>query len=186
MGLNYLNLDDDTRHWMLQEFQLGDYYLSPRLTEAGLERWAILLEESIQNHTDVWLERELLRYNCFRSTEYRINRSGSRSPVRINAPHSAKMLAEGEFNRYYLRGLCLRAQSQGISSLVVYRGKEVANPRPESEEKIGMAIDANELLITLRMHDFVSVDAAFSIPSGPNSGLTARLPLNQEIAAITA
>ena len=95
---------------------------------------------------------------------------------RINQPHAAQQLAEGEFNRYYIRGLCRRAQEEGITELVIYRGKEVRKPRPESQAKIGTRISVDHLLEALRSHDFVSVEEAFAVPSGPNSGLTAQLP----------
>jgi hypothetical protein len=67
--------------------------------------------------------------------------------VPITAPET---LAEGEFNRFYARGLCLRAMAQGIESLVVYRAKDVVNPRPESVALIGKSLPAKQLLDDLR------------------------------------
>jgi hypothetical protein len=86
------------------------------------------------------------------------------------------MLAEGEFNRFYLRGLCLRGKDDGFSHLEIYRGKAVSEPRPESQAKIGCLINVDVLLAALRSLDFVSVEqSGFAIPSGPNSGLTAQI-----------
>ena len=95
---------------------------------------------------------------------------------RVNQPHAAQQLAEGEFNRYYLRGLCMRAKAANVSSLVIYRGKQVNQPRPESEAKIGTSINVDTLLSALRTNDFVTIEDAIGVPGGPNSGLTARLP----------
>jgi len=64
-----------------------------------------------------------------------------------NAPQT---LAEGEFNRYYIRGLCARAIAEGIDEVVVYRGKAVKDPRTESQAKIGKRFNARVLLRDLR------------------------------------
>ena len=176
MGIRYQNLDDVTRAYMLEESRLGGHYKSPRLNGVGLESWVSLLEGAIQSHDDDWLSAELLRHGYFKAVETYTTRSGAVAQRRINAPHSAQMLAEGEFNRYYLRGLCRRASEESTPELLIYRGKAVTNPRPESEAKIGTRIGILGLLNTLRRNDFVSVEEAFAVPGGPNSGLTARLP----------
>jgi hypothetical protein len=89
--------------------------------------------------------------------------------VPVNA---AEILAEGEFNRFYARGLCLRAVAEGIDKVVVYRGKEVLNPRPESEALLGKHFPVEELLQDLRQH--IGTDTALGLPAGPNSGLRVR------------
>jgi hypothetical protein len=174
MGIKYANLDATTRGYMLQESQLGGHYSSPRLTDVGLTKWVQLLELAIESHNDDWLGNELIRLDYIRDQEPFKTKSGS-SWRTINKPHSAQMLAEGEFNRYYLRGLCLRATNEGQSTLTIYRGKSVTTPRPKSEAKIGTAINVDQLLPMLRSNDFVSIELAFAVPGGPNSGLTARL-----------
>jgi hypothetical protein len=85
-------------------------------------------------------------------------------------------LAEGEFNRFYARGLCARALSEGISEVIVYRGKRVMQPRQESEAMIGKRISAKDLLEDLRKSESKGVEPALGIPSGPNSGITICLP----------
>jgi hypothetical protein len=82
-------------------------------------------------------------------------------------------LAEGEFNRFYLRGLCRVAIDGRTPSIAVYRAKPVAEPRPESQALIGTTFDANTLLADLRAH--TGVDTALDLPPGPNSGLSGRL-----------
>lgn len=82
------------------------------------------------------------------------------------------MLAEGEFNRYYIRALCLRAIEEG-KKLKVYRAKEVGNPRSESAVKIGQEVDSQLLLADLRKN--IGIDTCFGLPAGPNSGLSVRL-----------
>jgi hypothetical protein len=63
---------------------------------------------------------------------------------------------------------------EGVEALVVYRAKEVANPRPESTALIGKSLPANRLLDDLRAN--VGTDTALGLPPGPNSGLSVKLP----------
>lgn len=175
MGIHYENLDVSTRSFMLEESALGDHYISPRLTEEGQAQWRNILEEGIKDHNDDWIAGEILHRGYMRMQE-QCSRKGVPYTRKINREHAAQQLAEGEFNRYYIRGLCLRAKSTGADSLVVYRGKAVRTPRPESEAKIGTLISVDVLLSALRSNDFVTIEAAIGVPGGPNSGLTCRLP----------
>jgi hypothetical protein len=81
-------------------------------------------------------------------------------------------LAEGEFNRFYARGLCVHVLASGGTEVEVYRGKEVQNPRPESQAMIGRRLPAQNLLDDLRTAQ--GVEPALGLPRGPNSGLTVR------------
>ena len=175
MGIRYENLDDTTRKYMRTESDLGGHYPSPRLNDQGSNAWVGLLNEAIANHNDDWLGGELVRQGLFKNRES-YTRQGKTYARDINIPHAALQLAEGEFNRYYLRALCRIAQEKGIDHLVVYRGKAVDNPRPESEAMIGKPIAVEELLTALRSNDFVTIGDVLKVPGGPNSGLTARLP----------
>ena len=89
--------------------------------------------------------------------------------------NAAEVLGEGEFNRYYIRGLARRAIEDDISTLVVYRAKPARNPRPESEALVETALAPQELLEDLRAHPGDELPA-LGVPSGPNSGLSVRLP----------
>ena len=91
--------------------------------------------------------------------------------VPLNAPET---LAEGEFNRFYVRGLCACALDEGINEVQVYRGKAVRSPRPQSQALIGKMIPAQALLEDLKQSP--GVEPALGVPPGPNSGLTVRLP----------
>ncbi len=175
MGIHYENLDKITRRYMREELELGPIYESPRLTEDGLEQWPTLLGRAIDGENDDWLAEQILNLDLMRSRES-YTRSGVQRQRNINKMHAAQQLGEGEFNRFYIRGLCRRAQAEDIKTVVVYRGKEVQQPRPESEAKIGSHVDVGELLAALRSNDFVSIEDHLAIPGGPNSGLTARLP----------
>ena len=177
MGLHLDNLDKMTRQYMTEELERdvknGRLYLSPRLSEKGKKDYESLLRQAIRNGNDETLAQALRSDGRLMSIERKRKRSGGATNARVPAI-AAETLAEGEFNRFYIRGLCLRAIEEGIPELVIYRAKEVANPRPESQRMIGNTISAKALLDDLRAH--IGVDTALGLPAGPNSGLSVRLP----------
>ena len=104
--------------------------------------------------------------------EQRRKRGGgfTRARVPVTAPD---ILSEGEFNRFYVRGLCVRAIEGGMNQVEVYRGKSVNQPRPESEAMLGKKLSAEAVLKDLR--ESIGVDPVLGLPPGPNSGLTVRM-----------
>jgi hypothetical protein len=153
LGINFENLDTQTREFMIKELELdissGKLYISPRLNAAGQTNWANLLREAIQKYDDDWLTNQLLIKGYMRTQEKRRTRSGGIAMARV--PVTAReTLAEGEFNRLYARGLCARAIKDGITEVEIYRGKSVRRPRPISQAKIGKKVAAKTLLEDLR------------------------------------
>jgi hypothetical protein len=180
MAFTFQNLDPVTRQYMLQEVDLDvssdKLLLSPRLTPDGEEQYPALLREAVQAHDEAWLTERLRPY--MRDTESRRTPSGGTTEAKV--PYDAhESLAEGEFNRFYMRGLCARAIAEGIEHVEVYRGKQVNQPRPESQAKIGQRVSPQALLDDLRAFD--GTETELGIPSGPNSGLTVRLASQQVI-----
>jgi len=173
MGIVYRNLDEECRKFMLEELNKDaserTLYISPRLNDVGSKSWKTILEEAIQRHDDVWISNKLRSENLLKDQEQRKKPSGgfTVAKVPITAPET---LGEGEFNRFYARGLCLKAIKNGITEVTVYRGKQVQQPRPESEAMIGKKINAKALLEDLRKSQ--GVEPALGLPPGPNSGLT--------------
>lgn len=177
MGIYYRNLDEKTREFMLKELEMdieqGKIYISSRLNAQGQSKWTGLLKEAIAHHNDDWLANQLKAMGYMNSHETRKTKTGKVINARVPM-NASETLAEGEFNRYYARGLCARAIDEGIYEVVVYRGKEVQNPRIESQNKIGQRVNAKDLLEDLRRSP--GVEPALGIPPGPNSGLTICLP----------
>lgn len=177
MGLQYDHLDETTRKFMLEEIdfdvQHGSLYLSPRLHDAGCASWPSLLREAATSGTDETLAAAVRRDECFHTHMQRAKPKGgfTTAAVPYNAPET---LAEGEFNRFYIRGLCRRAMEEGIPYLVACRAKQVERPRAESEALIGNQFDPGQVLADLRAN--TGVDTAFGLPAGPNSGLCLTLP----------
>lgn len=175
MPLEYADLDNATRRFMLKELQRdidgGTLYLSNRLSSEGSNEYPSLLTEALEKGDDGSLAEALARPGVLRSHET-VTRKGRL--VEAKVPHTApQTMSEGEFNRYYMRGLCCRAIEAGMDRLVVYRAKQVSKPRRESEEMIGAGLRPKDLLEDLRTH--VGIDTALGLPPGPNSGLSIRL-----------
>jgi hypothetical protein len=175
MSLNLTNLED-ARPFMLAEIRAdiaaGKLFLSPRLSPTGLKEYPNLLIQAVQSQNDTWLSTQLRTPGYFNSTEQRKLKTGLISAkIPSNAPD---MLAEGEFNRFYIRGVCLLAIEKGTQLVEVYRAKQVSNPRPESQRLIGTEVNSNALLTDLRAN--IGLDTIFRLPPGPNSGLSVRMP----------
>ena len=128
-----------------------------------------MLSEAAKSHDDDWLKVELTNHRCFKSGEVKHTRTG-----KITVAHTpftaAETLAEGEFNRYYMRGVCLRAIDEGIAEVMVYRGKFVEQPRAQFEALAGTKISVPLFLGDLRCQPGVQTKSG--LPCGPNSGLT--------------
>ncbi len=176
MALHYENLDESTRSFMLSEVDSdlsnGNLYMSPRLNGLGERNYVSLLKEAIKHYNDTWLAQQLRSQGYMKDYEQRRKRGGgfTNAKVPVNAPDT---LSEGEFNRYYVRGLCIRAIEEGVNQVEVYRGKSVSQPRPESEALLGRKLSVEALLEDLRKSK--GVEPALGLPPGPNSGLTVRM-----------
>lgn len=175
MSLRYDSLDPDVRVQMLEEVRMDikrdDLYLGRYLNAEGRKRWPEILMTACEGGTDEQIARTLRDKRLLLEFTEKAKPKGGTTIAKV--PHTAPdMLAEGEFNRFYIRGLCLDVLAKGGSELEVYRGKQVSDPRPESEARIGAKVGAQKLLDDLRSN--VGVDTALGVPAGPNSGLTVR------------
>jgi hypothetical protein len=175
--MHLANLDARTRAYMRREFDrdiaAGTLHISPRLSARGRSVYQNLLSEAIDSGSPDSFAAALQHPGRLNETEERDAPGGGMTSVRV--PETAGiMLAEGEFNRFYVRGLCLRAIDEGIDRLVIYRAKAVEEPRPDSNRRIGRSVNPRTLLDDLRRN--AGVDTALGIPPGPNSGLSVKLP----------
>ena len=177
MALNYNNLDDRTRQLMLEEMDYDiahdQLHISPFLSGQGQRDYANLLREAIQHGDDETLAKSLRAQR--RITRALPRRKPEGGYMIAAAPANApRILAESEFNRFYIRALARRAIEDGIPELIVYRAKQVRNPRPKSEALVETTLPPKALLADLRAH--ADQPPTLGVPSGPNSGLSVRLP----------
>lgn len=148
-------------------------FLSDNLNGQGRIDYPHLLGNAARSGSDLTLAADIRsRLNTHEKPRQLKSGALSKPPVmRINAH---EMLAEGEFNRFYIRAVCLRSIEDGFDGVMVYRAKQVQQPRSESEGKIGQLVPAQPLLDDLREH--IGIDTALGLPPGPNSGLSVHLP----------
>lgn len=177
MAMEYLHLDERTRDFMLSEIDSdhanGRLYLSKNLNPAGIATFPEMLKTAALQGNDVSLAQAIHPYLNSHEQPRRLSSGGySVAPIMRNNAH--EMLAEGEFTRFYIRALCLRAIEDGIPTVIIYRAKHVENARSTSAEKIGTSHSPIVLLEDLRTH--TGLDTALGLPPGPNSGLCAKLP----------
>lgn len=174
MKFNFENLDNETRELMISEIKsdisTGQLYFSKRFNETGHKLYPQLLLEAVESGNEENLAITLKENNCFAATEAR---NGKNGVTYAKIPETANQtLAESEFNRFYIRGLALRATGSG-QALTIYRARHSDKPRTESEIIIGKQVSAEKLLSDLRTN--IGVDTALGLPPGPNSGLSVKL-----------
>ncbi|WP_414530759.1 hypothetical protein [Nodularia chucula] len=174
--MQFINLDERTRQLMLDEVELdiskNKLYLSSRLSANGIEDYPQLLKEAITANDAEWLTKQLRLNSRIKLTEERKKPKGGYTSAKVPI-NAAEALAEGEFNRFYIRALCCRVIEGKTGLLEVYRAKAVMNPRLESQAKIGAIVNAEKLLADLRSN--IGFDTALGIPGGVNSGLSVKI-----------
>ncbi len=182
MALSLENIDSRTRELMLDEFNYDlskdALYISNRLNTPGKMQYKTILKKALANGNDTEFATEL---SAGFLNEYEQRHTPSGGLTNAKVPTNAnEMLAEGEFNRYYIRALCRRVIEDKCGVLQVYRAKNVHHPRPDSKRKIGELVNPARLLQDLRSN--IGVDTALGIPAGPNSGLSVRIVSGANIA----
>ena len=168
-NFNFHNLDEETRKHMLAEIQedinAGRLYVSERLNETGRQNYQTYFVQSVSTGDPESFEKLLHQPTHFNLTYSRQGKS-------VKMPSNAStLLCQNEFNRYYIRALCLRAIGSNLENVQIYRARESSWSRPESEAKIGMSISAKDLLEDLR----TSIGIEPKLFPEINSGLSVRI-----------
>jgi hypothetical protein len=176
VSLDLANLDSCTRQFMLAELEsdvaAGTLYRSPQLTEQGLLQYCRLLRAALESGTEASFAEALWRLQA-------VMPPGRWQHARAVGPEEALeaatvRLAEREFHRFYIRGLCRRALDQGLHTLEIYRAKPAEAGRAPSEAMIGIRVTATSLL-----EDLSGVFDSWpphGLPQCRDPGLSVRLP----------
>ncbi len=169
MKFDFENLDDDTRELMLSEIrndiEQENLYISERLTDLGKENYASFLLDAAKDGDEETFQILLDSGIHFNSTFLRQG-----NPVKMPS-NASQLLAQSEFNRYYIRAICLKAIMNNIVNVEIYRARQSSRSRPESEAKIGQFLSAKELLEDLR----ISIGIEPRILPEVNSGLSVKI-----------
>lgn len=174
MPLHYENLDPRTRTYALAELERdeerGIQHLPERLRPTATDEYRRRLNEAIRYYDDRWLEERVA--DLLVDFEVRHTPSGGVTTAKV--PEMApRQLAEGDFNRYYMRGVALRAIDENRQVVEVYRARLSVEPRPESAELEGKRLDAAAVLAYLRGEE--SSDPSVTALGRPGSGMSVRL-----------
>lgn len=174
MPLQYESLDPTTRRFAIAELDgdlaTGAYHSSERIRPTAVAEYQRYLHEALRYYDDRWLEEHAS--DLMIDFEPRRTRSGGQTAVKL-PQMASRMLAEGDFNRYYMRGVALRAVEEGRQVVEVYRARLSLEPRRESAELEGHRLPAEEVLKYLRGEQVA--DPAVTALGRPNSGLSVRL-----------
>ena len=174
MPLHYENLDPLTRRYALEELERdidnGSFHASERLRPEAIGEYKRLLNEAIRYYDDRWLEERA--EDLVVEREERRTRSGG--VIEAKVPSMAtRMLTEGDFNRYYMRGVTRRAIEEQRGVVEVYRARLSIEARPESAELEGRRVEPAKVLSWLRGEP--SDDPGAARLGRPNSGMSIRL-----------
>jgi hypothetical protein len=171
---NLLDLDNITRQYMIEEVDLarssGNLYFSKRFNESGMARWAELLREAVCDYNEHWLAYQIEAEGLMKGMEATRKPSGGYTAKHV-AANAAETLADGQFVRFYILGVCRRSLIEGKEYVYVYRGKVRAEHRIESDLMIGKSYDVQSLIGELRSRDSSLGHDLLK----PNSGLCVRL-----------
>ena len=174
MSFNFLNLDIETRRFMLEVIGLAsqteNIYFSMRFNEAGKAQWVSLLRQAAEDHDEHWLAYQIEAHRLMKGLEHAVKPLGGYTIKHV--PHTAaETMAEGQFNRFYIIAISRLALERGKKTVIVYRAKERAEHRPESDMLIGAQESADSLIKELR----VKQDSLNHRLLRPNSGLSVKL-----------
>ena len=174
MPLSYENLDPTTRRLALAELDWDEeherIHVPDRIRPGAQAEYLGLLRDALRYYDDRWLEEHV--DDLLVGFEMRRTKSGGAATARLPSG-AARMLAEGEFNRYYMRAVAARAVAEGRQVVEVYRARLSLDPRPTSAELEGTRLSAQQLLDELRG---VEPGTLPEVRLGkPNSGLSVRM-----------
>lgn len=145
-------------------------YLSTRLAQAGHSEYPKHLRKAIFEGDEQTLAIAISSAHFWNEHEQRIRKG---KPYFAAVPsNAAEVLAEGEFNCFYMRGLCCRLLDEGVAEVEIYRAKDVANPRMGERVNHGDRLPCQDVLEDLRSRDHGA--SKIGIPRGPASGLSVR------------
>lgn len=174
MPLQYENLDPTTRRFAITELDedltSGAFHASERLRPTAIAEYQRYLHEAMRYYDDRWLEEHAA--DLLVDFEHRRTRSGGTTTAKL-PDMAARMLAEGDFNRYYMRGVAQRAIAEKRDVVEVYRARLSMEPRSESAQLEGHRLSAQAVLDYLRGRSVA--DPAVTALGRPNSGLSVRL-----------
>jgi len=176
--MNFEELDNTTREFMLKEFQKeesgGSPYRSRDLTTIGRNEFPKLMEKAIKEGNEITLEQDLSNPEFWKSS-HTAYRNGKSYEVTVNPRDSASKVALTEFNTWYVRGLAKRLMEEGVEYCEVYRAESAWQPRSQCQDHDGKQFKVIDIHNGHRATYWPAPNPnAFSVPVGPNCHHTIR------------
>ena len=169
--MNFEELDDETRKWMIMEFEdewaQKNHYQSTQLNERGIVEFPKIMKNVLQKGTIDSLTKELSNPSFWKSTRT-ATRKGNSYTISINPSTEAKKLAHSEFTTFYTRGFSRRLKEEGVTECEVYRADVAHQPKCECTSLEGTKQPVDKIYNGHRAKYFPKYNStAFSIPSAP-------------------
>jgi hypothetical protein len=165
MSYSFPDLDVEVRAYMLEEFdhdvsQAKNHarypYLSKLFTGYGREQCLEKMREALAEGDEASFCAAMSDPECWE----KMIKGG------------VERFCHTEFNRYYMRGVILKAQRMGLNEVLVYRAKPVADPRWEGPRP-GDLVQCDKALKDLRNKAYSG--GLTGILKGANSGISVTL-----------
>lgn len=167
--MNYEELDDVTRKWMLEEFNneqsQKEHFQSKSLNQTGLSTFPDIMRKAIQTGNIESLAKDLSDPSFWNTSKPRRTKNGT-TLIPINPQTESKMLAHSEFNTMYTRGFARRLKEEGEENCEIYRADKAVQPKCECTKLEGTIQPVQKIYDGHRAKYFPKDNfGAFSIPS---------------------
>lgn len=174
MAMNFEELEDVTRRYMLAEFEAeelgGKPYRGKVLSAIGCVEFPDLMRRTIRTGNEQTLITSLLVPSYWNPTESYV-RQGVMRERHVNVQQTAERLGLTEFNTWYVRGLTKRFIEEGITLCQVYRaGIPRWEESAECKAHEGQVVSVEEIYRGHRARYWPEPGntSTLSIPIGPN------------------
>jgi hypothetical protein len=175
MALNLENLSTDIRNFMDEELQYDidnqNLSISSRLNKHGKSNYVSMMKKAIKRGSDGTLANDILVNHFLRDVEE--IRSGDHAVVSKIPGNANILIAETEFNKYYVRALCRKAIKDERIKLEIYIAKEVLIEKSSIEKMLRNEVFPYSLIKKLR--DNIRVDVALGFPKELNLPVSLRI-----------
>ncbi len=173
MAMNYEELDEKTREYILAEYEReqagGNPYRSKAFSDTGLSVFPDLMRDAIKSGNEITLRNAINQDQLWVGVE-EYTRNGITRTRRRNIQQSAERLALTEFSTWYVTGLAKRLLEEGVENCQVYRGEQPKWEPNECANHEGRVVSVKEIYDSHRSRYWPEPGdpTRFSIPFDPN------------------
>ena len=178
MAMNFEELDDTTRQYMSQEFEVEiasrNPYFGKNLSAEGRSVFPELMRKAIATGNEETLGAALNRADLWNEMETYV-RNGVARDRRINVRQASERLALTEFNTWYVRGLARRLIDEEVTHCQAYRAAQPKWEPADCTAHENQIFAVQEIYEGHRARYWPVVNStAVSIPFGPGCHHTIR------------